>query len=526
MAHLSESGAMFCNNWCRIKRLASRPWTANSLRYPASGPWHRRSRTIGDQRVDRELGLRGNVGQGAALVPSSGTSAHRRSGVDPWWVGPLSEVFNRRAVDHHSVEWQESPGNLTTVSGPELESSVSSGAPGPSSQSFVLSGLAGGWTEVRVLLDEARTRLAADEVTLLLLDSSGTMLIPVAWSGLDASARNGFRVPVGAGFAGKVAATDRPLALTQVTPETVLNPALHRRGIHSLLGVPLPGRLGVLGVVHVGSETARQFTDDDIATLAGFAARLSVEVLSRRSSEEHLAALALQRSLVPTTTPTIEGLDIAARYVPADGDLGGDWYDVFRLPDQRLGVVMGDVAGHGLAAAIVMGRLRSALRAYALEHHDPAEVLRLLDLKISYFEAGAFATVLYAIAEPPYQRFEISSAGHLPPYLVTPVTTPMPVDVPPDPPLGVRSPTGTWTRRTTIVDVPVGGSLCLFTDGLVERRPPSGEASVDQLAAGLHRLAIALRPGPAETACTNVLTELLGEDVTEDDVAVLVLRRA
>ncbi len=221
----------------------------------------------------------------------------------------------------------------------------------------------------------------------------------------------------------------------------------------------------------------------------------------------------------------MDGLDVAARYVPADGDLGGDWYDLFQLPGERIGVVMGDVAGHGLPAAVIMGRLRSALRAYALEHPDPAHVLRLLDMKISYFEAGAVATVLYAVAEPPYNRFAISSAGHLPPYLVLTDGSVSPTDVAPDPPLGVRSPSDDpWSRQAVIVNVPAGASLCMFTDGLVERRPTPDERRADQLDAGLRRLVEALRPGDADAACDAILNEMVGDDITEDDIAVLVLR--
>lgn len=389
----------------------------------------------------------------------------------------------------------------------------------------MLSGLAGGWTEVTRLLDRARSALRADEAALLLMDTMGAALVPVAVSGLDSPAHSGFRVPVGAGFAGRVAATGGPLILTDVSPETVLNPAIHRRGIRSLLGVPVPGRPRVLGVVHVGSITPREFTVDDVSLLESLADQLAVEVLRRRANEEHIAALALQRSLLPDVTPDIEGLDIAARYVPADGDLGGDWYDVFQLPDDRVGIVMGDVAGHGLVAAVVMGRLRSALRAYALEHSDPAEVLRLLDMKISHFEAGAIATVLYAVAEPPYDHFVISSAGHLAPVLVTAEGSAQATDVAPDPPVGVRFSTDVRSRHTTTVKLPVGASLCLFTDGLVERRPARGDLDADQIGDGLRRLLHLARPGNADTACTTVLTELVGEDVTEDDIAILIVRR-
>jgi serine phosphatase RsbU (regulator of sigma subunit) len=353
----------------------------------------------------------------------------------------------------------------------------------------------------------------------------GAALVPVAVSGLDSPAHSGFRVPVGAGFAGKVAATDGPLILTDVSPETVLNPAIHRRGIRSLLGVPVPGRPRVLGVVHVGSITPREFTVDDVSLLEGLADQLAVEVLLRRANEEHIAALALQRSLLPDITPHVDGLDIAARYVPADGDLGGDWYDVFQLPDDRVGIVMGDVAGHGLGAAVVMGRLRSALRAYALEHSDPAEVLRLLDMKISYFEVGAMATVLYAVADPPYDHFMVSSAGHLAPVLVTADGSAQTTDVAPDPPVGVRFVADGPERRATTVKLPPGASLCMFTDGLVERRPTRGDVNADQIENGLRRLHTLLKAGNADAACTNVLTELVGEEVTEDDIAILVVRR-
>jgi stage II sporulation SpoE-like protein len=112
--------------------------------------------------------------------------------------------------------------------------------------------------------------------------------------------------------------------------------------------------------------------------------RLASIIQSRLRVERHTAALVLKRSLLPTLVSRREGLDIPARYIPAEGDLGGDWYDVLDLRGERVGILMGDVVGHGLEAAVVMGRLRTALRAYALEHDDPAEVLSRLDTKISY----------------------------------------------------------------------------------------------------------------------------------------------
>jgi phosphoserine phosphatase RsbU/P len=128
--------------------------------------------------------------------------------------------------------------------------------------------------------------------------------------------------------------------------------------------------------------------------------RAALALHSMMSQDDALAAVALQRSLLPTALPAIQGLDLAARYVTGSGSVGGDWYDVFVLPDGKLGVVVGDVAGSGLAAAVIMGRMRSALRAYVLETSDPAIALRRLDRKIQYFEPDAMATVLYGLYTP------------------------------------------------------------------------------------------------------------------------------
>ena len=194
---------------------------------------------------------------------------------------------------------------------------------------------------------------------------------------------------------------------------------------------------------------------------------------------------------------------------------------MFRLPKGRVGIVMGDVVGHGLAAAIVMGRLRSALRAYALEHDDPAEVLRRLDRKISFFEEGAMATVLYAIIDPPYDRVRVSTAGHLPPILAEPGKAARIVELRPDLPLGVEA---SHDRRAVCLALPPGSALCLFTDGLVERRPvpPARFEGIDP---GLDRIAEVFDAGDAATSCTAVLAAALDERAADDDIALLVVHR-
>jgi phosphoserine phosphatase RsbU/P len=231
---------------------------------------------------------------------------------------------------------------------------------------------------------------------------------------------------------------------------------------------------------------------------------------------EEATALALQRSLLPTRLPEARSVDMAARYVPGHAfGIGGDWYDVFTLPSGWLGVVIGDVSGHGLASAVVMGRVRSALRAYTLISDDPAEVLSLLDRKVRHFEAGSLTTAVYAMIAPDRRTVRLSSAGHLRPVLAEPGRPGVLVDLPVDPPLGVGRPQ--VPRRTTTVELPVGAVLVFYTDGLVERR--------DQIIdVGLEALTAMVRAAPAEAVCGDVMTGV-GIDKPTDDVALLVVRR-
>jgi serine phosphatase RsbU (regulator of sigma subunit) len=235
----------------------------------------------------------------------------------------------------------------------------------------------------------------------------------------------------------------------------------------------------------------------------------------------NLAAAALQRSLMPDTLPQIPGLGIAGRYVPAEGDLGGDWYDVFVLPGGSVGFVMGDVMGHGFASAVIMGRLRSSLRSYALDHSDPAEVLRRLDRKILHFEPGAMATVVYGVSAAPFETVLFSSAGHLPPVMVGPGGSGQLAPVAADLPMGVEFGA---PRRTTAVPLPVGGAICLFTDGLVEQRAGGGleRASLDDQIARVCAAVTAEEPG---SVADRLIADLPDPGSPDDDVAILVINR-
>jgi phosphoserine phosphatase RsbU/P len=365
------------------------------------------------------------------------------------------------------------------------------------------------------LLDRTREILQADTAAVLLLDSSSGQLVATAAAGLEDEVRQGVRIPVGRGFAGRIAAERRPVFLDHVDRTTVLNPILWAKGIQSMMGVPMVASGRVVGVMHVGSLTPRQFTSQETELLQLAADRAAAAVQSITAQADRSAAAALQRSLVPATLPAVAGAEMAARYIPGSGGVGGDWYDVFTLPSGELCVVIGDVAGSGLAAAVIMGRIRSALRAYALETSDPAEVLSRLDRKMQHFEPDVMATVLYAVIDPGLERMNVCLAGHFPPVIARPgqtaevagCTTALMIGAAPD-----------ARRPVTAVEIPPGTLLCFFTDGLIERP----REVIDE---GLARLCRAVTAEPPEAACAAVMGALAGSEPARDDIALLMLRR-
>jgi serine phosphatase RsbU (regulator of sigma subunit) len=377
---------------------------------------------------------------------------------------------------------------------------------------------------LQALLDRVKEVFQADTAAVLLLDGPAGQLVATAASGLEEEVRQGVRIPLGTGFAGRVAADREPVILTTVDHTTVRNPLLVDRGIRSLLGVPLLSGGKVIGVLHVGSLSGRAFGQRDAELLQMAADRAAHALQSLMAQDDALAAMALQRSLLPTALPVVPGLDLAARYVAGSGSVGGDWYDVFTLPDGRLGVVVGDVAGSGLGAAVIMGRMRSALRAYVLETTDPATALRMLDRKIQYFEPDAMATVLYGIYTPGTGEFTVSSAGHLPPVLAAPGGPAGSLPLQPDPPIGTADDP---PRRSLTTVIPPGAFLCCFTDGLVERRGEAIDRGIGRLAATLDEELVTARANvpPAEDACIAVMRTLVGNAPATDDIAVLMLNR-
>jgi phosphoserine phosphatase RsbU/P len=364
------------------------------------------------------------------------------------------------------------------------------------------------------LLDRVKQVLNADTAAVLLLDKSGTQLIAAAASGLEEEVAQGVRIPIGKGFAGRIAAERRPVILEHVDHSNVLNAILLQKGIRSLLGVPLVVGGAVIGVMHVGTVHDKVFTTDDAALLQLAADRAALAVQSVRTREDRIAATALQRSLLPSALPAVGDVEIAARYVPGNGQVGGDWYDVFPLPWGELGLVVGDVAGSGLGAAVVMGRMRSALRSYALEFRDPADVLHKLDRKIQHFEGDVMATVSYAMLNADSGHLHISSAGHFPPVTAAPGQHGVLAEIAVDPPIGVTDPA---PRRVTTLNLVPGTVLCFFTDGLVERRNMPLDDCID-------RLCQVVSSAPPDDVCVSVMGTLVGSEEPGDDTALLVMR--
>lgn len=366
------------------------------------------------------------------------------------------------------------------------------------------------------LLERIRDILDADTAAVLLREENSDHLVAHVACGLEEEVRQGARVPIGRGFAGAIAARKEPVMLDRVDAATVTNPILWEKGIRTMLGVPLLSNDEVVGVLHVGRFEDRPFGRDDAELLQVAAERVAGSSQARRLAIEAEAAQLLERSLTPSRLPRLAGVEFAARYVSAESRLiGGDWYDVFTTPSGQLWLITGDVAGHGLTSAVVMGRAKSALRAYTLVEDAPARVLELTDRKMRHFEMGAMMTAVCAVAAPPYERFEICLAGHPPPVRVVPGNPAATVDVPVGPPLGAFD---GINRSAGTIDMPPGAVLLLYTDGLIERR---GE-SIDE---GLRRLRTATLADHPDTVCRTVMRDLVDRHVPADDIALLAMRR-
>ena len=276
------------------------------------------------------------------------------------------------------------------------------------------------------------------------------------------------------------------------------------------VALPLVSRGRTLGVAIVIGAVESAL---DRRVLVELAARAGVALDNAiLFGSERRLALTLQRSLLPTALPSLPGIELAARYLPGAGgqDVGGDFYLGHALEDGRLLLVIGDVMGHGPQAAARMGQLRAVLAAYAYEGDPPDRVLAHVSVRASALLDLPMATVLVGIFDPRTRRLTFSLAGHLPPLVGGEF-----VDARPGPPLGTAM--TDYERHT--VDVPEGGTVVLYTDGLIEDRERTIDAGLELLRASL--LGVHVAP---DALCDHVLRALGREQGGEDDIALLVMR--
>lgn len=248
------------------------------------------------------------------------------------------------------------------------------------------------------------------------------------------------------------------------------------------VGLPLLAAGAPIGALRFSFTRPREITEEERVFLEALAGQCALAVERALLFErEHRTAEELQRSLLPSDLPQLPGMVLAARYNPATRhvQVGGDWYDVFRLPDDRLAVAVGDVMGKGVLAAAGMGRVRNALRALALNDPRPAAVLAGLDRLFSATEdEEQFTTVAYAVIDPETGHGEFSNAGHPPPLLISPDTPARVSTREPGTPLGWPS-----QRQQTSFSIETGNTVVFYSDGLVENRRRGVDAGLEELVA-------------------------------------------
>ncbi|MGW3622108.1 SpoIIE family protein phosphatase [Streptomyces sp. NPDC000880] len=299
----------------------------------------------------------------------------------------------------------------------------------------------------------------------------------------------------------------------------------------SRLVVPLRAEGATLGVVTFARDSHPDpFDTGELAVADELVARAAVCIdNARRFTREHAAALMLQRSLLPQSLPRLTAVEMAYRYLPADSraGVGGDWFDVIALSGARVGLVVGDVVGHGLRAAATMGQLRTSVRVLARLDLAPEELLARLDDLIgqtadeqdaALIESDGTAlgvTCLYAVYDPVSGLCRMARAGHILPGVVDPATGSVTFpDLPAGPPLGL----GGLPFESAELKLPEGSLVAMFTDGLVRGRGRDVDAEFDRLRAVLteHR-------HPLEELCDEAVGPLLPGSV-DDDAALLLVR--
>jgi PAS domain S-box-containing protein len=383
---------------------------------------------------------------------------------------------------------------------------------------------------VEVITEVGRSAIGAERSAVALLDPERLRLRTINPLGLpDIPGAPSGDIPLDV-------ASVMTLAITTRRPVLVESPEALRRQFDGVadvdlflahsnerawVGLPLLAAGAPLGALRFSFTKPRQITEEERVFLEALAGQCAL-ALERASlfEREHTTAETLQRSLLPDRLPSVPGIILEARYLPVtrNMEIGGDWYDAFRLPDGRLAVAAGDVMGKGLTAAAGMGRVRNALRALALTDPRPAAVLAGLDRLFTATELDEqVTTVAYLVVDPVTGEGLAGNAGHLPPLLLSRDAPPRLDTTEAGTPLGWACP-----RQQYVFRLPPGTTAVLYSDGLVENRRRGLDAGLDELVS----VAAQARPGMVEDP-VRLLEYLVDRMLTgyeqDDDVTVLVL---
>lgn len=268
-----------------------------------------------------------------------------------------------------------------------------------------------------------------------------------------------------------------------------------------------------------GLVIAAESNERELAVRQASASAMEAETIELERRREHDLAVQVQRGLLPDRLIRHPAIQVAARYEAAGAayEVGGDWYDSFTLREGQIGLVVGDIVGHGIEAMTSMGRLRTALAALALRSADPAALLAEVDEFVGGPDGTDFATVFYTIVDPATSQVSYASAGHPPALLISPAGQATWLDQGQTEPL---SGDVSVARRSATADIEPGSTLILYSDGLIERR---GESLSDGMAR-LERTASAIHAEDAATICDQLLARLDVGETRRDDVVALVMK--
>jgi PAS domain S-box-containing protein len=437
------------------------------------------------------------------------------------WVGANTDVTGQR-------EAEEMRGRLTEqLSAAALRTARLQQATSMLAEALTVSQV------VQVITEVGRSAIGADHSAVALLDDDKLRLSIVAPAGPDgdddtapAAIRGDFLVS---------AQTVMSVAVRESRPFTAgspdqlrlrlgqdeADPFLQQTQERAWVGLPLLAAGAPIGALRFSFTRPREITEEERVFLEALAGQCALAVERALLFErEHKTAEELQRSLLPSELPQVATMQLAARYYPATRhvQVGGDWYDAFRLPDDRLAVAVGDVMGKGVLAAAGMGRVRNALRALALNDPRPAAVLAGLDRLFSATEdEEQFTTVAYAVIDPETGQGVFSNAGHPPPLLLSPDKPARVSTREPGTPLGWPS-----QRQQTSFSIDTGNTVVFYSDGLVENRRRGVDAGLEELVA----VAADAPPevvGEPERIVDYLVDRMLAGYEQVDDVTVLAL---